>query len=664
MLRGSLQEQPEKKLADFNEAVKLVPGDADTVRARGEALAQMDKPELALADLDKAIQLKPDDASAYEDKAKLLDKLKKYDQALAVLEKVQQLRPDSVEPWLQRAVIHSHQHKPDAALDDLDRALAMQPGNVAVLLLRASVYQEKGDKKKALADADEALRLRPSLPVAIRTRALLLADDGRLDEAAAELEKLLQLDPNDTLTLLQLGVLQIARKPAKAIETFSAVLAAEPDQWQALRGRGDAYLNLGRQAEAVADYEKALKLQPKDQGILNNLAWVLATSPDAKLRDGRRAVRLATAACEATDYKLAYILSTLAAAYAETGDFQSAVKWSAKAVQIGDKEHGGSLKKELESYKAHKPWRELLSDGKPQAMKPEKKKEAMSLLQRILRTHAPAAIILLRLMVGGVFLSEGIQKFVFPHELGAGRFVKIGIPAPEVMAPFVGVVETLGGSLVILGLCTRPAALLLWINISVALLSTKLPILLGHGFWRFSLPPPPAPFHGYGFWPVAHEARTDLCMWLGSLLLLFVGAGWLSLDAFLTRKEPPRTDPSPPDAPARFMPSARSMCRQKRSRWRSSVPLSAHGVCRLLPRAESAPLRPARAGCRPQSARGRKSARGTRPWGTAGGPRRGDRRGRCPRSRPPPRRAAQITRRRSRRCCVGLMSSWLKSLLP
>ncbi len=359
--RGSLQEQPEKKLADFNEAVKLAPGDAGTVRARGEVLAQMDKPELALADLDKAIQLKPADASAYEDKAKLLDKLKRYDQALAVLEKAQQLRPDSIEPWLERAVIHSHRQQPDAALEDLGRALAVQPGNVGVLLLRAGVYQEKGDKEKALADADEALRLRPGLPVAIRTRALLLAEDGRLDEAAGQLEKLLRLDPNDTLTRLQLGDLQVGWKPAQAVETFSTVLVAEPHQWQALRGRGDAYLNLGRQAEAIADYEKALTLQPEDHSILNNFAWVLATSPDAKLRDGRRAVRLATAACEATGYKAAYILSTLAAAYAETGDFPSAVNWSAKAVQIGDRRYGGSLKKELESYKAHKPWRELLS---------------------------------------------------------------------------------------------------------------------------------------------------------------------------------------------------------------------------------------------------------------------------------------------------------------
>ncbi len=167
------------------------------------------------------------------------------------------------------------------------------------------------------------------------------------------------------------------------------------------------------------------------------------------------------------------------------------------------------------------------------------------MFHRILRTHAPAAIILLRLMVGGVFLSEGIQKFVFPELLGPARFAKIGIPAPEVTAPFVGVVETVCGSLVILGLCTRPGALLLWINISVALVSTKLPLLLGEAFWRFSLPKPPGPFTVYGFWPAMHEARTDLCMWLGSLLLMIVGAGWLSLDAFITRKQPPNRTPPP-----------------------------------------------------------------------------------------------------------------------
>ncbi|HOW73078.1 MAG TPA: DoxX family membrane protein [Phycisphaerae bacterium] len=149
----------------------------------------------------------------------------------------------------------------------------------------------------------------------------------------------------------------------------------------------------------------------------------------------------------------------------------------------------------------------------------------------IVVTDTTRWLILIRLMVGGVFLSEGIQRFLYPNELAAGRFLRIGIPVPDVMGPFVGVVETVCGAMVLLGLLIRPAALILLINISVAILSTKIPILLGHGFWTFSLPK----LARYGFWSMAHEARTDFCMWMGLLFLLLVGAGALSVDAFMER---------------------------------------------------------------------------------------------------------------------------------
>lgn len=155
----------------------------------------------------------------------------------------------------------------------------------------------------------------------------------------------------------------------------------------------------------------------------------------------------------------------------------------------------------------------------------------MNALMKSMETHASAAVILIRLMVGGVFLSEGIQKFLYPAENGLGRFAKIGIPAPDVIAPFVGVVEIVCGALILLGLLTRLAAIPLIINMLVAIISTKIPILLGHGFWGFSLRSMPY----YGFWGMAHEARTDFSMLLGSLFLLFVGGGALSFDRRLTR---------------------------------------------------------------------------------------------------------------------------------
>jgi putative oxidoreductase len=129
-----------------------------------------------------------------------------------------------------------------------------------------------------------------------------------------------------------------------------------------------------------------------------------------------------------------------------------------------------------------------------------------------------------------VFASEGLQKFLDPAALGAGRFAKIGIPAPEVMGPFVGAVELVGGILVMAGLLTRLVAIPLIIDISVAILSTKLPILLGHGYLGFA-----APSAKPGFWSMLHEARTDLCMLLGSCFLLATGAGAWSMDAMRQR---------------------------------------------------------------------------------------------------------------------------------
>jgi putative oxidoreductase len=139
---------------------------------------------------------------------------------------------------------------------------------------------------------------------------------------------------------------------------------------------------------------------------------------------------------------------------------------------------------------------------------------------KLLSSTAPKSVILIRLIVGWVFLSEGIQKFLFPAALGVGRFVKIGIPDPQILAPFVGVVEILCGSLLIIGLLTRLAAIPLLGVISVAIWTTKIPMLAKQGFWA-----------------MAHEARTDFCMVFGLVFLLIVGAGGLSLDAGLQRSK-------------------------------------------------------------------------------------------------------------------------------
>jgi putative oxidoreductase len=151
---------------------------------------------------------------------------------------------------------------------------------------------------------------------------------------------------------------------------------------------------------------------------------------------------------------------------------------------------------------------------------------------KLIDTEASGWTLLIRIMIGAaVFVPEGLQKIIFPALLGAGRFAKIGLPWPELLGPFVGVVEIICGALVVFGLLTRLASIPLIVIMIVALISTKVPILLGSDFWIFHVPAMPR----YGFWSMSHEARTDFCMLLGCLYLLAVGAGRWSIDARLSR---------------------------------------------------------------------------------------------------------------------------------
>ncbi len=139
--------------------------------------------------------------------------------------------------------------------------------------------------------------------------------------------------------------------------------------------------------------------------------------------------------------------------------------------------------------------------------------------RKIIHTIPSRSILLIRLLVGIVFLSEGIQKFIFSESLGVGRFIKLGFPAPQFLSPFVGTFEIICGIMVLLGLLTRIASLPLLIIISTAIITTKIPILIHTGSWAMLL-----------------EARTDMSMFLGSLYLLIEGGGRWSIDYNFDKK--------------------------------------------------------------------------------------------------------------------------------
>jgi putative oxidoreductase len=162
----------------------------------------------------------------------------------------------------------------------------------------------------------------------------------------------------------------------------------------------------------------------------------------------------------------------------------------------------------------------------------------MTALPRITSAPAPVSVILIRILVGWVFLAEGIGKFIYPAEQAAGRFEKIPlIPAPHFFGPFVGTVEILFAALLLLGLFTRLAAIPLLIDITVAICTTKIPILLGQSYGI------PKLAH-YNLWSMLHEARTDFSMLLALIFLLIVGAGPWSLDAKISHAPTPAALPN------------------------------------------------------------------------------------------------------------------------
>jgi tetratricopeptide (TPR) repeat protein len=363
VLQAKLVDDAGKMRQIFDDALKIAPRNDELLVYRGKLLLEEGKSDNALADFEAAVKSNPENADAQEARGLALAALGRGDEALDALAEATKLEPDAAGPYLHRARIHLQKQDGKKALDDLADALKLDTGNAAALALQARAHQLEGDTKAAEADVAEVLKSQGDVTPALRM--LVSQGSGGLRQIVADMEELRQISPKNAELLSQLGMLYTMRKqPHKAISRYGDALAADPEFFTALRGRADSYLSVGKHAEAIEDYEKAVKIKPDDTGILNNFAWVLATSPEDSLRDAKRSIQLSEHAAKLTEYKQAHILSTLAAGYAESGDFDKAAEWSQKAVDAGkndsetDQETNEQLKQELASYGQKKPWRE------------------------------------------------------------------------------------------------------------------------------------------------------------------------------------------------------------------------------------------------------------------------------------------------------------------
>jgi tetratricopeptide (TPR) repeat protein len=312
------------------------------IQATIAALLELDRQEEAIKLLDDRVDSDESDVAMRLVRANVYLSSDKFDEAIADASKVIELKPEAVEGYFVRCRAY---------------------------LQRAELNKESGDSEdltKARRDVEMALDIKPNAAEGIRLRALVSSQQKRYDEAIQDMTLLARNNPQDSLWLLQLATLyQLNDQPSMATKVADQLISMDSKNWRAYRIRGDAKLSVGNQQAATADYKKALEyLDSKDEersGLLNNLAWILATSTEDDLRDGALSITLGKEACELTDYKEVHILSTLAAGYAESGDFEEAIKWSSKAVELGAKQSHDQLEQlenELKSYREGKPWRE------------------------------------------------------------------------------------------------------------------------------------------------------------------------------------------------------------------------------------------------------------------------------------------------------------------
>jgi tetratricopeptide (TPR) repeat protein len=361
VLRAQLTDDEAKQLHDYDAALKADPKCVEALQGRAGIYVNKNENDKAVEDLLKLLEIDGDNFTVQGVVAETLANLNRFDEALKHVEKVIALNPKSSLGYSLRARVYIMQDKLKEAVVDLNKSLEINPQDVVALMLRARVQTELGSLEEAQRDVEKALEIRPDLTQAILLRSMIAAQNKKFGEAIADLRLLLQADPTNKELQLQLGAFYIADdRPRKAIELFTQMIEADEEYTEANRARADAYLSVGKHSEAIADYEIALKKTPEDHHILNNLAWVFATSTDDNIRNAKRAIEIGTKACEVTKYAKPHILSTLAASYAEANDWENAIKWSTKAVELSkaEEETSEQLKKELENYQQKKPWRE------------------------------------------------------------------------------------------------------------------------------------------------------------------------------------------------------------------------------------------------------------------------------------------------------------------
>lgn len=342
--------------------LKQVPGDADAWRMRADAYAELHDADHALADWAKALKLAPKDVKTYNDRgAFYLTQAQDYDKALADYTSAIAIDPKNADLRNSRGTVHLSRGEQDAAIADYTEAFALGSKSATAHHLRGTAYQQLGKLELAIADYDAAQQLQPDSRVQFQ-RGVAYANLNRLNEGLADFDAILARNPRHAGAHKWRGIVYLRKQdPAHGLPELDEALKLEPDNVDTVLVRGDARMGTHDLAGAAADYQRAVALSPDSPIAHLSYAWIRATAPDAQLRNGTEALQHAQRACELSQWKLRRAVSTLAAAYAENGKYDDAIKYQKQALQLAEGHETSDvmqlLRDRLKTYEGQQPFR-------------------------------------------------------------------------------------------------------------------------------------------------------------------------------------------------------------------------------------------------------------------------------------------------------------------
>lgn len=340
-------------------AARLAGADADTaVFAEGMKALKAADYERAVADFSEAIRLKPDDAEAYLNRGDAYDGQHDYDRAIADFNAAMRLKPKLPDAYYNRGNAYLAKGDDDKAIADYNQALQLNPSFVSAYENRSVALDNRHEYDKAIADCDAALRLDASDSTAHINRGSAWLHKDDYDRAIADFSEAIRLQPDSANGYYDLGMAW--RKKGefeKALTDLDAAIGLNPKLLEAYSVRGNVHNDQHDYAKARADFNTVVGIDLRYASGWNDLAWLQAVCPDGRFRDGAKAVENATKACDLTDWKNADYIDTLAAACAEAGRFADAVKWENKYLESNPpKEFADEARQHLALFQQNKPY--------------------------------------------------------------------------------------------------------------------------------------------------------------------------------------------------------------------------------------------------------------------------------------------------------------------